>query len=1097
MRARPVCYLLGVAVLGALYFAAAMLGLSLASSAEQVTLVWPPTGIALAAVLLFGPRVWPGIALGAFLANALAHEPLPVAAGIAAGNTLEALAGAWLLRRLVGFRPSLERARDVLGLIVLAATVSTAVSATVGVTSLCLGGVQPWAEYGALWWVWWLGDGMGALIVAPALLTWADRLAARRRPRRLAEACVLLLGLGVVSAAVFAGGPPAGRGYPLEYTVFPFVIAAALRFGQPGAAAVTLTVAAIAVWATMNGHGPFAKGTTHENLILLQLYMAVVAVTALLLGAITAERRTAGRRLAASHAVANVLAGSPTTADPTAKILQAICDSLGWDVGALWTVDAQADVLRCAEVWPRAPAAFPGFEVVSRGRTFARGVGLPGRVWASGRPAWIADILGDDNFPRAPAAAHEGLRGAFAFPVVVGNQTLGVVEFFSRSIQQPDDDLLRLLAAAGSQVGLFLERRRAEERLRESERNLRLIAENATDVIFAYDLARRLLYGNPAFEALTGYTVAELRERQFINYLHPEDAPRMLALMEGVFQGIPFRDAEFRIVTRGGEVKWCSSSWGALLDAAGKQIGVQGREHDITERRRAEQAFQEQHELLRVLTDNAASCLCLIDAGGRATYVNPAFEAVTGYTLEEIRGRLVHDVLHHRRPDGSPYPRADCPIDRATAAQRPLKDHEDVFLRKSGEFFPVRFWLVPLAGGGSAVGGVAEFRDVTVEKRAAEELAEADRRKDEFLAMLAHELRNPLAPIRNALHLLKFAGGDGVQLQQVRDLMERQVQHLVRLVDDLLDVSRIMRGKIELRKESLELATVVSRAVETVQPVIDAQGHRLEVALPPGPVRLHGDLVRLAQVLGNLLNNAAKYTERGGRIRLDAACEGGEVVVRVQDTGLGIPPGLLPHVFEPFVQGDGSMERSQGGLGIGLTLVRRLAELHGGSATAASAGPGRGSEFTVRLPIEDRGSRIEDRKTPPLDSRSSILDPRPPGRRILVVDDNVDAAESLALLLRGTGHEVRTAYNGPAALEAAQASPPEVVLLDLGLPGMTGYEVAARLRQDRYTRGVLLIALTGWGQEEDRRRTREAGFDHHLVKPVEPEVLQSLLASPA
>ncbi len=373
------------------------------------------------------------------------------------------------------------------------------------------------------------------------------------------------------------------------------------------------------------------------------------------------------------------------------------------------------------------------------------------------------------------------------------------------------------------------------------------------------------------------------------------------------------------------------------------------------------------------------------------------------------------------------------------------------------------------------------------------EVREADRRKDEFLALLAHELRNPLAPIRNALHIMKQPGADGAVVGRVREMMERQVQHMTRMVDDLLDVSRITRGKIELRKEVVDLASVVSRTVETARPLFEDRRQELTVDLPPEPVRLEADSTRLEQVLANLLNNAAKYTDQGGHIWLSARQESGELVLRVRDTGVGIAADMLARIFEPFMQSDRVLHHSQDGLGIGLTLVRSLVEMHCGIITAHSEGPGKGSEFIVRLPalspkqpITGEGSAVEDSE--PVEAA--------PQRRILVVDDNVDAAESLAMILRMEGHDVRVAHDGPAALAAVEADPPDLVFLDIGMPVLNGYDVARRLRQRPGLEHLLLVAMTGWGQEEDRRRSHEAGFDYHLVKPADPAALRQLLARP-
>jgi len=371
------------------------------------------------------------------------------------------------------------------------------------------------------------------------------------------------------------------------------------------------------------------------------------------------------------------------------------------------------------------------------------------------------------------------------------------------------------------------------------------------------------------------------------------------------------------------------------------------------------------------------------------------------------------------------------------------------------------------------------------------ELREADRLKDEFLAMLAHELRNPLAPIRNALHIMKQPAADGAMVGQVRDMAERQVQHMARILDDLLDVSRISRGRIELRREAVDVAAVISRTVEAVRPVIEDRRHELTVSLPAGPLRVEADSTRLEQVLTNLLNNAAKYTDPGGHVGLTAEREGGEVVLRVKDTGIGIAPDMLPRIFDLFVQAERRLDRAQGGIGIGLTLVKKLVELHGGTVGAHSPGVGRGSEFVVRLPALGDHQEAERARAVGQEDAAEL-----PRRRVLVVDDNRDAADSLAMLLQLAGQDVRAAYDGPSALAQAQEFRPELVFLDIGMPGMDGYQVVRRLRERPGPENMLLVAVTGWGQEEDRRRSQEAGFDGHMVKPAEPETLHQFIAHP-
>ena len=405
--------------------------------------------------------------------------------------------------------------------------------------------------------------------------------------------------------------------------------------------------------------------------------------------------------------------------------------------------------------------------------------------------------------------------------------------------------------------------------------------------------------------------------------------------------------------------------------------------------------------------------------------------------------------------------------------------------------------VVPLKNAqGQVTGAITCFYDVTerslLQRKTLEQaqvLADLDRRKDEFLAMLSHELRNPLAPILNAVHLLRLQKNEDPLQKQARTIIERQVGQLKHLVDDLLEVSRISTGRVQLRQEQIVLGGIVERAVETAQPLITQLRHELTVSLPPEPICLRADAARLEQVLVNLLTNAAKYTEDGGNIALTIGREGDTAVLRVRDSGIGIAPELLPHIFDLFTQADRSLDRSQGGLGIGLCLVQRLVELHGGSVEVYSV-LGQGSEFVVRLPVVVAGTLAV---AAPLSL--APLQPREKSCRVLVVDDNVDAAQTVAMLLEMSGHKGRIAHDGPSALEAALAWQPDVVLLDIGLPGLSGFEVARLIRQQPLLKNVVLVALTGYGLEADRQRSQEAGFDHHLVKPADFDEIEKILAS--
>ncbi len=675
---RP-AFVLEVLAAAVVYFATARLGLELAIVARQVSVIWPATGLALALLVLRGRQLWPAILLGAFAANVLNDTGILASGGIAVGNTLEALLGATLLHR-VGFRPSLRRLHDVASLFLLAACLSTIVSATIGVTTVCLTGTAPWSAFTSLWSTWWIGDAIGNLVTAPFVFVWADQARNRGSLRRLPEGMVLLCSMLLLSLAVFVDHGTTVP-YPVHYLIFPAVIWAALRLGQHATAMLVFGATAVTIVATIRGRGPFVTPDLGASLLQVALYMAVVAVTGLFLGAATAERNRAERRRSEDYA-----------------------------------------------------------------------------------------------------------------------------------------------------------------RLRSSEERL---------------------------------------------------------------------------------------------------------------------------------------------------------------------------------------------------------------------------------------------------ARQAEELAEADRRKDEFLAVLGHELRNPLAPLQNGLQLLALGSHDPALVTHARQVMERQLRHLVRLVDDLLDVARIRSGKIVLELERLEMTTVISSAVELARPVIEARGHDLQVNLPPETLWVDADGTRLPQLLANLLNNAAKYTAEGGRVTLSVARLESNVVVSVRDTGIGMDARSLGKVFELFAQAAGPSHTVQGGLGVGLSLARSIAQLHGGVLTAHSEGLGKGSEFVLRIPVAE-----------PPEAHSVAADPDgEPGlrQRILVVDDNVDAAESLGTMLAYSGHDVRVAHGGAEALTAAREFAPNVMILDLGMPEMDGYAVARAVRADPRFASVRLIALSGYGQPDDRRRSADVGFDEHLVKPVEHDVLNAAL----
>ncbi|MEX2308934.1 MAG: PAS domain S-box protein [Pirellulales bacterium] len=521
----------------------------------------------------------------------------------------------------------------------------------------------------------------------------------------------------------------------------------------------------------------------------------------------------------------------------------------------------------------------------------------------------------------------------------------------------------------------------------------------------------------------------------------------------------------------------------------GQAALIGGMAIDVTDRKRAEESLRESEERFRRMADHAPVMIWVTEADGHCSFLGKTWYDFTGRTPEESLGFDWIEAMH--------------PNDRAAARETFLAAnerqeefrHEYRLLSKDGSYH----WMIDAAAprlgdDGTFLGYIGSVIDISNRKKMEEvlresqaALLEADRRKDEFLALLAHELRNPLAPIRTGLELLRLAGDDRSVIEEVRLTMDRQSQQMVRLIDDLLDVSRITRGTVELRTGRVELAWIMESAVETARPVIEEMGHKMTVRLPNRPVVLEADPTRLAQVISNLLNNAAKYMKRGGSIDLNAEQHGGSVVISVKDRGIGIPAEMIDRIFDMFIQVDGSLDRSHGGLGIGLTLVKRLVEMHGGTVEARSDGPDRGSEFIVRLPVV-LGLLKE---TNNLDGQKIAATSK---RRILVVDDNENAAQMLGMLLKALGNDVRMVFDGLSAIKLAAEFRPDVVLLDIGMPQIDGYETARLIRQEPWGSTLVLAALTGWGQEDDKRRTREAGFDHHFVKPVEPAVLQKFLA---
>jgi PAS domain S-box-containing protein len=969
---------IGVAVTTA-YVIAARLGFQFAFVADQVTTVWPPTGIAQAALLLWGASLWPAVWLGAFIANATTDAPLWTAAAVATGNTLEPVIAVLLLRSIPGFDPALRRIRDVVAFGVIAAGLATAISATIGVMTLCFAAVQPWARFGDLWTTWWLGDAFGAVVVAPALLTVARAPHGSRRSWLMTVAAVL--GSMVLTHLVFGvASGPLNRHTPLEYIVFPFVIAAAVRLGQPATSLVVLGVSAVTIWNTVRGNGPFGGAEVRDSLFLLQVFIGVLAGTGVLLAAAIAERRTGERRRSAAHAVGQVLATASDVPQAAPAILEAICANLEWPVGALWLVDHERGRLHCVAVWSNGGARTAAFAEATRQALFTSGVGLPGRVWATGAAAWIEDVVEDANFPRGAIARPAGVHGAFAFPISMGGiEVLGVIECFNRTVMSPDRDLLRTMSTVGNQIGQFIWRKRVEAAVAESDRRTRAMLETALDAIIGMNHLGKITEFNPAAERIFGYQRDEALGRELADLLIP---------------------LHLRAAHREGLARYIATGYGPFVDQRVETTGFHADGHE----------FPVEVAITRVSSEDP-----------------PRF---TGF---------VRDL---------------------TARAQAEREREQL------------------------------LQNELVARRDAEA---ANRAKDQFLATLSHELRTPLNAIVGWTHVL-LAGADAERTRQGLEAIDRNARLQARLVSDILDVSRIITGGLQLELQPVDLRSVISTAVDVVKQAADAKQVQLRTHVAGSNTTTLGDPQRLQQVVWNLLANAVKFSNAGGVV--DVALEDaapGVIRIRVTDTGEGIDADFLPFVFERFRQADESISRQHGGLGLGLAIVRTLVALHGGTVRADSDGPGTGATFIVELKAMAAEPIVAAVDEPqPAGSAPAPRDASPlASYRVVVVDDDADGRDALAAILTRAGARVQIASSADEALRLLQVARPNILLADIGMPGPSGYDLIREVRRRDAQAGHHLpaVAVTAYATSEDRERALAEGFDDHMSKPVSPAAI--------
>jgi PAS domain S-box-containing protein len=650
-----------------------------------------------------------------------------------------------------------------------------------------------------------------------------------------------------------------------------------------------------------------------------------------------------------------------------------------------------------------------------------------------------------------------------------------------------------------------------EKELRESEERFRLLVEGVRDyAIFTLDTTGHVRSWNAGARQIKGYEAHEIIGSHFSRFYPPDAIARgwpdyelRVAAMEGRFEDEGWR------LRKDGTRFWANVIITALRDARGELRGFSKITRDLSERRRHEEQLRRSEERFRLLVDGVRDyALYMLDVRGFVSSWNAGAERIEGYRADEIIGRHFSNF----------YSPQDIAADRpwrelATARERGRLEIEGWRLRKDGTSYWARVIITPLTDLQGQPYGFANLTQDLTQQRHAEALENAAARMNEFIAMLAHELRNPLAPIRNAVMLMQKKGMGDTLLESMRQTIDRQSRSLERIVGDLLDASRVARGELVLERRPLDLADVIERAIESSRPAIDREGHQLHVSVPEGGIPVKGDALRLGQVIVNLLNNAAKYMTARGDIWLTVREKGSEIELRVRDAGVGIRPEMLSRIFDLFTQDHDTLDRAGGGLGVGLALVRRIVELHGGRVEARSEGRGRGSEFIVYLPAlrppvaRAAGNATSSASNPATASSATggevaspatsvpIAEAALPRRRIVVADDNVDAAQTLEVLLTAMGQETTVAHDGLRAIEAVERFRPDIVLLDIGMPKLDGYAVAERLRAMPGGSRLVLAAITGWGQESDRRRAREVGFDFHFAKPVSEAALRRIITA--
>ena len=999
-----------IASLAAVYFLAGKFGLSLAVVHPSVSAIWPPSGIALAALLLWGSRLWPGIFLGAFLVNITTQGNLLTTLAIASGNTLEPLWGAWLLNQFANGSKVFERARNTFSFVFLAALISTTVSATIGVSSLTLGGYTPWSQYAAVWLTWWLGDATGVLLITPLIVIWLTQPYPELKSGQVLEASGLLIALLSVGYIVFMVKTDPG----LEYlTVLP-LLWAAFRFGQRGAITASFLMSGIALAGTVQGVSTFAAAGTNASLLYLQGFAGTIATSALVLASVIAERIRAEQRLEVQEAVSRILAESPHLKEGGRRILQVLCERGNWSTGAIWRVDHAADALVCVEFWHLPSVAVAKFEAVSRQLTFARGIGLPGRVWSTGSAVCVPDLTKDSNFARVAVAAHEGLRAGFGFPIIVTHEILGVIECFSREAREPDDEFLRMMADIGGQIGRFIERKRSENDITLLNQRLRAVLDTAADGIITIDDRGIVQSVNAAAERIFGYASAEIIG-QNVAALMPESYARE-------------HDSYLEKYLRTGEKK---------IIGIGRE--VEGRRKDGTTFP-ADLAISETH-----LGD---------------------YRAFTG---------IVRDITERKRTEIL------------------LKQAKDELLQANQQLEKrVQERTADLEKANDAL-----LANLEQQQRLEEQLRQAQKMESigTLAGGIAHDFNNSLNIIRGYATLTSAQSPASSQVIENTKIIIDEVDRAASVVRQLLTLARKTETRLVLI-DANQIVVTVSELIKQTFPKTINVSLQLDQQLLP----VLADSNQLNQALLNICVNARDAMPVGGEltlktemIRQDAMQSRHpevpgqpHVCIVITDTGLGMDEIMRSRIFEPFFTTKGIGE----GTGLGLAMVYGIIKNHRGSIDVESE-PGLGTTFRLYLPALQQGDEpLVDEAT---SAKTIVTSSANSKATVFVVEDELAMVRLLRMILSRAGYRVLAALDGAKALELYRQHKDEIdiVVIDLGLPEVTGWEVIRTMKEQNP--GVKVIITTGYLQPELKSELLGSEVKAYIHKPYAVDkVLEAL-----